>query len=168
MPLFQFAICSRTEVPRVAAALRATHLVTFIDPGDLDRVPVRPESVEPVAHLVIECRDTRQEIAGGPTVNTVGRLLAFTEHLRDDSRPLFQCEAGISRSAAGALAAVSQHVGPGRASRALAWVLSAQPFAWPNRDLVRLASDLLGHPDLLRTLDQYRAAQCRLGLGEIF
>ena len=167
-PLFRFAICGRAETPVVAARFRPTHLVTFIDPGDPRRVPARPDTVAPQRHLILECRDTPAGFVGSPTSAIVHRLLEMTRLLQTGDRPLFQCEAGIARSPAAALVALSQHLGPERADTALARVLEAQPFAWPNPEIVRIAADFLNHPDLVRVLNAFKQTAIRTCPKEIF
>jgi len=96
-------------------------------------------------HLRLEMNDIADPAPGQilPHDTHVDGLLAFVDSWPQDAPLIVHCWAGISRSTAAALIAQA-HLHPRADERELGLALSeAAPHARPNRQLVRLADDIL-------------------------
>lgn len=67
------------------------------------------------------------------------------------------CYAGISRSSA--LAIIALVLSGKTPYMALEYVLSIRPFAWPNLRILKIASKLLGHPELHKCVKDWKTNQ---------
>jgi predicted protein tyrosine phosphatase len=72
------------------------------------------------------------------------------------------CQAGISRSAAIALAVCTSLLGAGREAEALAYVLAVRPKARPNAWIVTLADAILERDG--RLVQAFQQAKLKMGL----
>lgn len=131
------------EVPMVVEALRPSHIVTLLDPGE----PMeRPRSIAPQAWLRLDLHDIHMPTPGmtAPTQQAVHNLLAFAEGWDETAPMLIHCHAGISRSTASAYIVACARL-PHIDETAIALQLrEASPCALPNRALVAHADQVLG------------------------
>jgi predicted protein tyrosine phosphatase len=114
------------------------HIISIGAPGD-----PTPAGFELCANgLRLEFHDDTGEI--GPQRWHVEQVIDFgrgVEH--EGGRLLVHCEAGISRSSAAALTVFATWLGVGKEQEAVNKIYAAQPYAWPNSQLVRHADHLL-------------------------
>ena len=85
-----------------------------------------------------------------PNEDHVHAILEFAERAQNSDRTvLFQCHAGISRSAAAALIALAIWLGPGMERQAVQTLREVRPAAAPPLDLIACADRMLGRAGLL-------------------
>ncbi|WP_119306698.1 tyrosine phosphatase family protein [Cohaesibacter haloalkalitolerans] len=136
-------VCSLSKLDRVVEAVKASHLVSVVNP---DMEVIRPKRIAPENHLFLGMNDIAATIPGFTlsTGQQVAQLIAFL-HKWDRSAPMvIHCWAGVSRSTASAYIAACA-LRPDLDEMLLAEDLrKASPPATPNRRLVELADELLG------------------------
>ena len=118
------------------------HLISIGAPGDpmpagFKRCPQR---------IRLEFHDITQDtdFEFGPRVHHVEQVIDFARTIQhDQGTMLVHCEAGISRSSAAAVTALSTWLGAGKEREAVERIYAAQPQAWPNSRFVELADELL-------------------------
>jgi predicted protein tyrosine phosphatase len=135
-------VCSLREMPRYAAALRPSHIVSLID---RDYQPPTPSGVPPARHHRVQVHDISDPVEGMvcPAEADVARLIEFLGQWDGRAPLLVHCYAGISRSMAAALIALVAGA-PGREAEAAAAMRRVAPHAQPNRRIVALADTALG------------------------
>lgn len=129
------------DMPEHARTLRPSHLVSLVE---AIQQPQTPPDVQPERHLRLEIDDIWEPAAGQvlPGEDHLRRLLAFIETWRCDAPLLVHCVAGVSRSTAAALIALTVKCGTSEAEAARR-LRRAAPHAQPNRRLIALADRLL-------------------------
>jgi predicted protein tyrosine phosphatase len=113
------------------------HIISIGAPGD-----PTPAGFELCANgLRLEFHDDTGDI--GPQRWHVEQVIDFGQRIQQEGgRLLVHCEAGISRSSAAALTVFATWLGVGK-EQAVNKIYAAQPYAWPNSQLVRHADALL-------------------------
>ena len=79
-----------------------------------------------------------------PQKKHVEKALEFTEEIGDGSL-IIHCVAGISRSSAIALAVIAKSLGIGKEEEAIKELQILNPYCLPNKLVVRLTDEILGH-----------------------
>ena len=135
-------ICSLFEMPLHVRALRPRYLVSLVQP---EFQPPTPREVSPARHLRVAVDDVSEPGDGfvAPEQAHVRELIEFLRLWGGASPLLLHCFAGISRSTAAALVALSLDA-DGRELEAAQILREAAPHAHPNALLVSLADRLLG------------------------
>jgi len=106
--------------------------------ASMEREPAGFRNVANRLLLVFE--DTMSQEEGGPMSEDVVRIINFAQKVDlAKGSILVQCEAGISRSSAGAIIVAAVILGPERELAAVRHVLSVHPVARPNRRMLELA-----------------------------
>jgi predicted protein tyrosine phosphatase len=149
-------IASRTEAGRLLMSSGAgiDCLLSIGGPGDR-----HPAGFRRVAkRLRLEFSDVDDDVPGDvpPCRADVEKIVTFARVVRSSQGiTLVHCEAGISRSAAAALIVIASIAGVGLEREAVAELFRIHPHASPNRLMVRLADELLGHDGrLLAAVDE--------------
>jgi predicted protein tyrosine phosphatase len=136
-------VCSLARLHETVEETGARHVVSLL--GD-EHLVLRPNNISAENHLWLRLHDISSPIGGYvlPSEQHIGELLAFV-HGWDRTAPLvIHCFAGISRSTAGAYAAVCA-LNPQRKETLIAQDLRrASPIATPNIRIVAVADQLLG------------------------
>lgn len=135
-------ICSLSAVEDISRREAPSHLVTLIDP----HTPVaRPASIEPENHLRLDIHDITEpmDLYTAPQTEHVETLIGFVDRWPREEPMLIHCWAGLSRSTAAALIALSHIEGPGGEDEAARRLRKATPTARPNRRLIALADRVL-------------------------
>lgn len=134
-------VCNVEEMPAHVRSLRPRHLVSLLE---AEAQPPTPRGFPVEAHLRIEIHDI-SEPSPGQVLAELHHVEALLDYLEawSDAPILFHCVAGISRSMAAALVALSLRA-PGREKEAGLVLRRAAPHALPNRRVVALADELLG------------------------
>ena len=136
-------ICGLSEVPRLVAERRPSHLVTLLDPASMIDTPA---GIEARRHLRLAVNDIAAPSEGliAPDAVLVESLLAFGADWDERAPMLIHCWAGVSRSTASAFVQACER-SPEADKRAIARAMrGAAPHAYPNRRIVALADDLMG------------------------
>jgi len=87
-------------------------------------------------------------------------LISFIQKLITDEKDYYlgiNCYAGISRSSA--IAVTALFLAGKFPQKALDYVLSARPIAWPNSRILRLISEILKKPELYETFKKWKESQ---------
>ena len=79
-----------------------------------------------------------------PEKKHVERALEFADGIGNGSL-IIHCVAGISRSSAIALAVIAKSLGIGKEEEAIKELQILNPYCLPNKLVVKLADDILGH-----------------------
>lgn len=137
-------VCPLRHVGALVAARRPSHVMTLLSPD-----AALPDGVGlPAArHLKLRFNDIAAPVDGlvPPDAAAVRAVAAFGAAWDARAPMLIHCSAGISRSTAAAYIVACLRAGPGH-ERDLALRLRARaPSATPNRLMIALADDLLGH-----------------------
>jgi predicted protein tyrosine phosphatase len=132
-------ISSLFEMPVHVRERGVGYLVSVVQPAFQ---PARPPEVAPERHLRLEIDDISTPVEGAvlPERPHVHRLIEFLRRWPGDEPLLIHCYAGISRSPAAALVALSLWQDELEAARALR---AAAPHAIPNARLIALADEVL-------------------------
>jgi predicted protein tyrosine phosphatase len=152
-------VCGLSEVERIIAQRRPSHLVTLLDPASMIETPA---GLSADCHLRVGVNDIAEVVEGlvAPCESIVADLIAFARDWDETAPMLIHCWAGISRSTAAAFTIACERSAPGKEAE-IAWAIrDAAPHAYPNRRIVALADDLLGRQG--RMVDAVNA----IGLGE--
>ncbi|MGF1640601.1 MAG: tyrosine phosphatase family protein [Rhodospirillales bacterium] len=134
-------VCSMPEMPRHVETLRPSHLVSLVPP--LDQPPTPPQ-IAPERHLRLSIDDITEPLAGYvlPDVYHIATLVDFLMGRADDEPILLHCVAGVSRSMAAALIALTLDA-EGQETEMALRLRRAAPHARPNTRMVALADDVL-------------------------
>jgi|TARA_Y100000310_G_scaffold340973_1_gene438583 predicted protein tyrosine phosphatase len=135
-------VTSLLEMPSYARSLRPGYLVSIIQP---EFQPETPPEIETAKHHRVEVHDISQPEPGAIHVQDehILNLIEFLHAWPAEESLLVHCYAGISRSTAVALIALTMKR-PGRESDAAQALREAAPHASPNRLIISLADRLLG------------------------
>lgn len=136
-------VCPLSRLHDTIAALGARHVVSLM--GDETRIE-RPAGITPENHLWLRLHDISEPLDGyiQPGEAHVADLISFVRGWDRRAPLVVHCFAGISRSTAGAYAAVCA-LNPHRDETSIAQALRrASPTATPNIRIVSLADRLLG------------------------
>jgi predicted protein tyrosine phosphatase len=135
-------VCSLHEMPEHVRTLRPGYLVSLVQP---EFQPPTPSGVRADRHLRVAVDDVSEPGYGAvvPEEDHVRELLAFLQRWPGDEALLLHCYAGVSRSTAAALIALSLE-DDGREMEAARILRAAAPHALPNTRIVELADRLLG------------------------
>lgn len=135
-------ICSLAEMAAHVHALKPSHLVSLLA---AEQQPPTPDGFAPERHHRVTVNDISQPMDGYvlPQDDHIAQLIGFLEGWDGGAPLLVHCFAGISRSTAAALIALTfRHVG--REEEAAHRLRSAAPHANPNRRMIELADARLG------------------------
>jgi predicted protein tyrosine phosphatase len=136
-------VCGLSEVPRLVAARRPSHLVTLLDPASMIDTP---DGFAAQRHLKLGVNDISAPAEGLilPDAGLVENLIAFGADWDETAPMLIHCWAGISRSTASAYILACERE-PDMDERTIALAMrQAAPHAYPNRRIIALADDMLG------------------------
>lgn len=136
-------VCSLSKLQQVVDEVKATHLVTVLNP---EMAMERPAGIAPERHLRLSLNDIAATLPGFKLASEqqVQQLIDFVRDWDQTTPMVVHCWAGVSRSTASAYIAACS-LNPDRSELDLALALrEASPRATPNSHLVALADDLLG------------------------
>ncbi len=135
-------VCGLYEMPGYVRSLRPGYLVSLVQP---EFQPPTPAEIEVERHLRIAVHDVSEAALGAvvPEEEHIRALVTFLGRRSRDEGLLIHCYAGISRSTAAALIALSLDM-DGREMEAARSLRRAAPHAQPNRRIVALADQILG------------------------
>jgi predicted protein tyrosine phosphatase len=152
-------VCGLSEVERLIAERRPSHLVTLLDPASMIETPA---GLAAQRHLRVGVNDIAEPMEGLvlPGERVVSDLIAFARDWDEAAPMLIHCWAGISRSTAAAFTIACERSAPGKEADIARALREAAPHAYPNRRIVALADDLLGRQG--RMVDAVEA----IGLGD--
>ena len=152
-------VCGLSEVKRLIALRRPSHLVTLLDPASMIETPA---GLSAERHLRVGVNDIAEPMEGlvVPCEEVVVDLIAFARDWDERAPMLIHCWAGISRSTAAAFTIACERSAPGKEADIARALREAAPHAYPNRRIVTLADDLLGRRG--RMVDAVEA----IGLGD--
>lgn len=136
-------VCALSEVERIIAARRPSHLITLLDPASMI---VTPAGLAAERHLRVGVNDIAEPMEGliAPCERVVSDLIAFACDWDECAPMLIHCWAGISRSTAAAFAIACERSAPGKEADIARAMREAAPHAYPNRRIVALADAMLG------------------------
>ncbi len=130
-------ICSLAEMPEHVRSLRPSHLVSLLTASEQ---PPTPDGLAPDRHHRVEVNDISEPMDGYvlPQDDHIAGLIGFLEGWDGGTPLLVHCFAGISRSTAAALIALTfRH--DGREEEAALRLRAAASHAQPNRRMIELA-----------------------------
>ena len=151
-------VCNLFDMPYYTRALRAGYLVSLVQP---EFQPPTPAGVRPERHLRVAVDDISEPMEDSvvPGEGHVRDLITFLCDWPGSEPLLLHCYAGVSRSTAAALIALTLGA-EGREMEAAQALRDAAPHAHPNARIIALADQLLGrHGRLI-------AARSAIGPGE--
>lgn len=134
-------VCNIHEMPWRVATLRPSHLVSLVP---REEQPPTPRGITADRHLRLEIDDVAEPFPGYvlPDTNHVAALIDFLRGWSGNQPILFHCLAGISRSTAAALIALTLNA-EGSETEAARTLREAAPHARPNWRIIALADDAL-------------------------
>ena len=135
-------ICSLAAMPGHVRALKPSHLVSLLSAAEQ---PPTPDGFAPERHHRVAVNDISEPMDGFvlPQDDHIAGLIGFLESWDGGTPLLVHCFAGISRStAAGLIALTFRH--DGREEEAALRLRAAAPHAQPNRRMIELADARLG------------------------
>jgi predicted protein tyrosine phosphatase len=152
-------VCGLSEVERLIAERRPSHLITLLDPASMIETPA---GLAAQRHLRVGVNDIAEPMEGLvlPGERVVTDLIAFARDWDEAAPMLIHCWAGVSRSTAAAFTIACERSAPGKEADIARALREAAPHAYPNRRIVALADDLLGRQG--RMVDAVEA----IGLGD--
>jgi predicted protein tyrosine phosphatase len=135
-------VCSLYEMPRHAAALMPSHVMSLVSPAEM---PDTPPNVDVDCHLRLALHDIGEPMPGYicPDYHHIEELIDFARDWDATAPLLVHCFAGISRSTAATLIVLCLRAEGREAAMARA-LRKAAPHALPNRRIVALADEVLG------------------------
>ena len=135
-------ICSLEEMPHHVRTLRAGYLVSLVQAAFQ---PPTPQEVKVERHLRIQVDDISAHTDGwvAPEGAHVEELIAFLRSWPGDEALVMHCYAGVSRSMAAGLIAMTLDA-EGREQEAALALRAAAPHALPNTRIIALADRILG------------------------
>lgn len=123
-------VCSKKQVHDRVKDLKATHLISLLDPDDRIK---RPRTIAKANHLELWFEDEEDEsLCHAPRLWHCEHILEFGSRLPKDSLTVVHCFGGICRSSAAALALFIQRHGIESAWHASRWLKEDRPQAMPN------------------------------------
>ncbi len=135
-------VCGLDEMPRVVASAGPARLISMLPEY---AQPATPGSVAAADHLrlLVDDVDAPKRGYDVPSRDHVDELIAFLRASDREASIVIHCLAGVSRSTAAALVALTVDA-PGREHEAAALLRRTAPAADPNRRIVELADRALG------------------------
>lgn len=135
-------ICNLFEMAHHARVLRAGYVVSLVQP---EFQPPTPAGVRPERHHRVAVHDISEPMEDSvvPGEEHVRGLIAFLDDWPGSEPLLVHCYAGVSRSTAAALIALTLGA-EGREMEAAQALRDAAPHAQPNARIIALADQLLG------------------------
>jgi len=136
-------ICGLSEVERIIAARRPSHMITLLDPASMIETP---PGLAAERHLRLGVNDIAEPMEGLtlPGQRAVADIIAFGRAWDASAPMLVHCWAGVSRSTAAAFVIACERSAPGKESEIARVMREAAPHATPNRRIVALADGMLG------------------------
>lgn len=158
-------VCNLLEMPDHVRVLRPGYLVSLLPTPEQ---PARPAEVPADRHLRVEIDDVCTSCEGRvlPDEVHVRSLVDFLARRARHETVLLHCWAGISRSTAAALVALTLQASGQEAAAATA-LRAAAPHAQPNRRMVELADRLLGREGRLVAALEAMGPAVPVGLGPL-
>jgi len=132
-------VCGRDAMPGHVRRLRPSCVVSLVLAPDQ---PPTPASIRAINHLRLPFDDVEQPGADAPQRTHVEALIGFLR-ARPRASVLLHCRAGVSRSTAAALVAMTVD-SPGRELEAARLLRERGPHAYPNRLILQHADAILG------------------------
>lgn len=144
-------ICRKNRVKDTARKFGATHILSFLDPGD--RL-VTPRDVPTAHHATFNMDDTHEQSdAYPPTIDHVRAVHGWFETMPADARLLIHCFQGVSRSTAMTFGLLATRFRPEEAAGELRRI---RPEATPNRLIIALWDQYLGlHGELSHQVESF-------------
>ena len=135
-------VCNLFDMPHHVRALRAGYLVSLVQP---EFQPPTPAGVRSERHLRVAVHDISEPMGDAvvPGQEHVEELIAFLGDWPGSEPVVLHCYAGVSRSTAAALIALTVGAN-GRELEAARTLREAAPHAQPNSLIIALADRLLG------------------------
>jgi len=135
-------VCSLADMPRCAAMLQPSHLVSLVAPNEM---PETPYGLHSSRHLRIPCHDIVEPIDGqiAPDIEHLRSLISFAGRWDRRAPMLVHCVAGVSRSMAAGLV-VGTLLADGHERELAQCLRERAPHANPNRRIIALADQVLG------------------------
>jgi len=152
-------VCGLSEVERIIAARRPSHMITLLDPASMIETPA---GLAAERHLRLGVNDIAEPMEGLtlPGQRAVADILAFGRAWDASAPMLVHCWAGVSRSTAAAFVIACERSAPGKEGDIARAMREAAPHATPNRRIVALADGMLGRQG--RMVEAVEA----IGIGE--
>ncbi len=134
-------ISNLEELATNASRIKPSHLVSLTE---AEQQPPTPKDVPAARHLRVEIHDILEPEPGcvHPDDHHIRRLVAFIETWDATEPLLVHCIAGVSRSTAAALIALTLRSSLTEAEAAT-YLRAAAPHAQPNRRMIALADQVL-------------------------
>lgn len=135
-------ICGLAEMPEHVRSLQPSHLVSLLSAAEQ---PPTPDGFAAERHHRVEVNDISVPMLGYvlPRDDHIAGLIGFLEGWDASAPLLVHCFAGVSRSTAAALIALTFRQ-DGREDEAAHRLREAAPHAQPNRRIIELADARLG------------------------
>lgn len=135
-------VCNILEMPLHAHALRPSNLISLVAP---EEQPPTPSEVTSDRHLRVEIHDICEPLDSYivPTDSHISCLIDFLYTWDGSSPLLIHCIAGVSRSMAAALIALSLF-NRGCEAESAHYLRLTAPHAHPNRRIIAIADEILG------------------------
>jgi predicted protein tyrosine phosphatase len=135
-------VCGIDEMADRVEELRPARLVSLLPD---EQQPETPLGFDSALHLRVAIDDVDRPEPGwiAPTRTHMVELMRFLRAAPPEESILLHCLAGVSRSPAAALIALTLSA-PGREDEAALLLRGAAPFADPNRLMIEIADDVLG------------------------
>ncbi len=152
----QILIVDKANVVKRAEAFRPTHAVVFQTAED-DTDPI-------IGVLPKNAYRTKINKKNNASLKTMTPLIEFVRNVPADARLLFRCDAGVSRSATGALLAMCLHAPDIDIEDHFKIMRASWPHVVPQRGMLRLTDDILGLKGRLVLASQHDTAERMLSL----
>ncbi|MGI9423584.1 MAG: tyrosine phosphatase family protein [Hyphomicrobiaceae bacterium] len=135
-------VCSLARLNEVVATVRASHIITAINPWS---IPETPPGIAADDHLKLAMNDIVDNHPGlvTPASEHIAQLLDFASVWNRQGPLVIHCLAGVSRSTAAAFIVLCKF-NPATSEHSLARALRRKsPSAQPNQLMIELADELL-------------------------
>ena len=144
-------ICNRREVERTIRQVKASHVISLLDPDVFAFVPNEinlSRTFMPIIHNVQKIRIVMKDeidpnISFAPKIEQIESILDWAKNLVNNEIIIVHCEAGISRSPAMALGLLVQRFGRSEIDFAITRLLQIRPNCFPNELIIRHCDELL-------------------------
>jgi predicted protein tyrosine phosphatase len=150
-------ICNRREVEKTIRQVKATHVISLLDPDVFAFVPDEiniSRTFIPIIHNIQKIRIVMKDeidpnISHSPKIEQIESILDWAKDLVNNEIIIVHCEAGISRSPAMALGLLVQRLlrtsnyRPYEIDFAIDRLLQIRPHCFPNELIIRHCDKLL-------------------------
>lgn len=150
----QFHLANKFIALRHAAEVKATHMLSILDPGEQMEAPAW---IAPTCRLRVDCYDLANPTSGYvvPGRPHAQAIIDFARRLPQGASVLVHCHAGTSRSPAAIILCLAARApGFAAAARDVRAFFDAHDFIRPNPLLVAAGDEILGFGGRLKSLVQ--------------